>query len=102
MQRTAIASLLMYAAGSAQGQSSNPTRPGSAGRLGYRVNSTAFPAEVGVARQGILKSYARAGHWVYEERHVYALVAIFLPEQNTEPGHWIFSFRIGTQCACDG
>ena len=61
MQRTAIAILLMYAAGSAQGQSSNRTRPGSAGRLGYRVNSIAFPAEVGVARQGILQSYARAG-----------------------------------------
>lgn len=27
-------------------------------------------------------------HWVYEERHGYSLVALILPLENTEPGHW--------------
>jgi hypothetical protein len=28
------------------------------------------------------------GQWVYEERHGYSLVALILPVENTEPGHW--------------
>jgi len=55
---------------------------------GYRSTRRNTARTTSLRQFGYFPGSQHFKYWIYEERHGYADVALILPIENTEPGHW--------------